>query len=300
MAGQAERISCNAAPDPRRHGGVHSGACVPCPVQRYPRRARDFDKAQFKRFVKLVKEARGRATVIPFVLGDVGEHISIKDKRFNAECVDPSFSLADLGDFSRKQTEAFIELLDGLRMAFVAKGNHEVTVEKKGDFNPHRFLCQELGVEDGRTKGVWPCNALDGGYSGLIRLRFKRDREVQVVKVFYHHGWFGGSNGNIANKLTRTLYERPVDLVVVGHGHNPQQVQVTKRQPNQQWTELEDRQALGVQCASWKRGDGKDYTTYSEIKGYTSKLCGPTVIEVRPDTKTCTAFFGPAALERLK
>lgn len=248
--------------------------------------ARDFDRRLFSDWVRALTDTD--KVVVPFLLGDIGEFISYNDKRFSSENVDPSYTVEDLQRLAQAQVDDAIRLLLPVadKLAWAAKGNHERTVERAGVYDPHRDLCRRLGVRD-------------AGYSGLANIRIVRGHERHSIKLFYHHGWFGGSQGNRVNKLHQAIQRYPVDVAVVGHGHAFSVAYSDSVHVDQTWTNWGVRQRLGVMCAAWKKGHDRACTTYEEVRGYEPKHHGPTLIRVCPYTRESTAMCGISAFKEL-
>lgn len=179
---------------------------------------------EYKIIKETVKEIQETKNAVWFGLGDYGDYISFRDKRFDPEAVaDLTDIMAkkraekDLGALARvlndigiSQTNAAYKFLEPIREKgiLLLEGNHERTFS--GILNPASVLASYLGIPF-------------GGYCAGVNLRLctHTDTDGMVMKILLHHGSGGG--GKDGGKLNKVIdwaggFEN-IDLVAVGHYH---------------------------------------------------------------------------------
>ena len=146
-----------------------------------------------------------------FLMGDLAEYIDFKDKRFEAQSVDPEF-WSDLDRLHLAYTEYLESLLEPIRDRIVLfhDGNHEHKLAPT--YQPGYELARRLDLLE--------------RYSGMeeayTRVRFPHERggKVRSIMVNTHHGWQGGRMaGAKHNEMNKTLAWIAGDVVVRGHSH---------------------------------------------------------------------------------
>lgn len=171
-----------------------------------------------------IKEIQETPNAIWFGLGDYGDYISFKDKRFDPEAVaDVTDIMAkksagrDLGTLARvlndigtSQTNAAYRFLEPIKEkgVLLLEGNHERTFS--GILNPASVLATYLGIPF-------------GGYCAGVNLRLctHNDKDGMVMKLLLHHG-SGGTrkDGGALNKVIDWASEfEDIDIVATGHFH---------------------------------------------------------------------------------
>lgn len=167
---------------------------------------------------KTVKEIKETENAIWFGIGDYGDYISFKDKRFDPESVadlDGNYSGKDalgrvLGDIGISQTNAAHKFLEPIKDkgVILLEGNHERVFS--GVINPAVVLATYLGIPF-------------GGYCAGINTRILVGNENSgvVMKTLLHHGsGGGGEDGAKLNKVVKWAAGfEGVDIVAVGHYH---------------------------------------------------------------------------------
>jgi UDP-2,3-diacylglucosamine pyrophosphatase LpxH len=271
--------------------------------------ARDFDRAGFKKYVDWISKSKN---VITLIIGDVGEHISTSDKRWDARAIDQSYKPEDLACVVQHETQDFRELIKPItsKISMCGTGNHDLKSGTRGEYCPHIELLKSLGSNK-NSSGIAQFIKLDknlnrltppadGEYEGFIRLRFIQGRRVvNCIKIYYHHGAKGGSPSSITNYLDKLLADYHTDLVMVGHGHRISIHERVRTEPSLKWHEIVTKPAIAVMHGSWKKGWGSGYTTYECKAGYAPRTLGPVLIRITPLDKTIKASLGDRPWEKM-
>lgn len=271
--------------------------------------ARDFDREGFKRYIKWI-ESEPKA--IPIIIGDLAEHISSSDKRWDARSVDQTYPPKALAHLPHYELDDFVKLIKPIanRIVLIGMGNHELKLGTRGEFDPHYELLKVMGgsTNDGGNpqKVRLDRNLLrttppaDGNYEGFLKLRFKKNGKIVCsTKIYYHHGAKGGSPSSVTSYLDKLLSDYPVDIAMVGHGHRIAVHERCKIKPSHKWVEIETRSSIAVMHGAWKRGWGPGYTTYESKSGYTPRILGPVLIRIQPTKKIWKAVLGDRPWESI-
>lgn len=217
-------------------------------------------------------------------LGDVGDLIDFRDKRFQAGMWPERYvdAVHAEGGIPTETVAHAIELFQPIRNKIWCwlSGNHEYTIRSKYD--------REIGSE---IAGALGCEYL--GYGGFLRVEFRRESSKaqgpeHVVVFDLHHGWQGGRrSGAKVNQLELHLGESDADVVLRGHSHDRlahifPSLRIT---PNN----VTDWERVVAHCGSYKLGrvDTKrgeeTHDTWEARKGFrrkTSATMGPPIIEM--------------------
>tara|TARA_R110002020_G_scaffold12409_9_gene45539 strand:- start:1854 stop:2756 length:903 start_codon:yes stop_codon:yes gene_type:complete len=107
----------------------------------------------------------------------------------------------------------------------VATGNHEAAIEKHHETNMIERFCSTMKYKTGHT-------IHNGGYSGFIRARVRKDGKTagRVMTTHYSHGAGGGgpvTKGTIQTNR-RAVYLPDADLVITGHIHEHWQLELMR------------------------------------------------------------------------
>lgn len=228
-------------------------------------------------------------------MGDLGEFINMKDKRFDADEIEPSL-LPRIGKLAQAQSEDIIEILSPIkdRCLGLLCGNHEETIRLRYEHDIHSHTC--AGLYDHESKmGIVSPSDLDLGYSAFIRLKFGRTesldsragKKVQRWKqfvIYAHHGAGGGrKKGSKVNRLediTGTFAD--CDLYVMGHVHD----KMTWVTPSLHIAERDDVirerwRAFGI-TGTFKRTYQQDGRGYGEKMMYPATALGVISFIVTP------------------
>jgi hypothetical protein len=209
-------------------------------------------------------------------MGDLGEFINTKDKRFDADSLAP-WCAAKARDIGKAQREKIVELhkpIAGQCLALV-EGNHEREIRKHADCDVYTTVAEGLGLKD-----------VCLGASGFLRLVFRRRAETGhkcdtwTMVVYLHHGWWGGrGEGAGATNLERVCGEVDADLILIGHDHKSKALAVNRSgctHGNKIYTHT-------IHAASCATFCGRPL--YGEEKGYRASVTGAIQVDIWPDKR---------------
>lgn len=241
----------------------------------------DADEDLLRQHVAQIK-ADPNARVI--FLGDVGDLIDWRDKRFHAGMWPQRYLDATQaeGGIPSETVAHALEIFEPIRKQIWCwlSGNHELTVRKRYDREIGSEIAAQLGVEY-------------LGYGGFLAVGWKRKSSkaagAEMISVFdLHHGWQGGRrSGAKLNQLELHLSESDADVVLRGHSHDRlAHIFPSLRIAGQTVHEWE---RVVAHCGSYKLGrvDTKrgeeTHDTWEATRGFrrkTEAVMGPPLIEV--------------------
>lgn len=159
-------------------------------------------------------------------MGDFGEFINYKDKRFDPAELDPEIELKDLAHLPRIQSDMIASRLARIKSKCLGLlcGNHEETIRLRHEQDIHTNLCSAVFDPDNRF-GITSLLGYDLEYSAILRLRIARDKQKHGVRSLYiyaHHGAGGGrKTGGKINRLEDAALTFPdCDIYLMGHVHD--------------------------------------------------------------------------------
>lgn len=148
-----------------------------------------------------------------FGLGDYIDAITTNDPRFNAYEIAEKYSVRDLDDLPKKQTDYFIESIVPIanKCGGLIYGNHEDTYRRYNNFDVVRYICGELDIPNLRHKA-------------FISLSFEQNNKSIPVRIVMEHGTGGGGmrEGYPINKVYDVFRYDIADVHVMGHLHQMQ------------------------------------------------------------------------------
>ena len=176
--------------------------------------ARNCAETYLARLVKKVKDTKNAYWVGG---GDYIDAVKPQDsKRYTPECLPDWILTGDadtvrtkLLDIVRQERDRFYDIVEPIKdkCLGLVRGNHEATLTKFYNEDPHRWLCEEMGVPD-----LTDC--------AFVRMRFKRLTSVETIVMFICHGHGGGRTpGAEPNHLYRLASSKDADIVIRGHSH---------------------------------------------------------------------------------
>lgn len=207
-----------------------------------------------------------------FLLGDMGEWINRKDKRFDPARM-PKW-LHGAGDIAKRQRERLIELLLPLKgkILAVVEGNHERTIYQHTERDVYSTVAEALRVGD-ESLLLGPC--------GFVRVSFDRhgDGGKWVAIFFLTHGWWGGRlMGAGGLNLERIAGWVEADVVLAGHDHKRRAFSVSKLRSTRYGVRAVD--VYCCSCGSFLQG-----ADYAQRKGYRPQPVGPLEVLITPDKR---------------
>jgi len=155
--------------------------------------------------------------------GDICDYVKPGDiKRFNIDSLadwlvsgSPKQIRERLNDVSAHQLKRAIKIFDPIKHLAVGaiEGNHEYSIRHYNNFDMHGKFCGTLQTE----------NLTD---EAMIRFRFKKGRQISIMKLYLQHGNGGGrTRGAEPNHLGRLIDEwEDADVVMRGHSHTFQKL----------------------------------------------------------------------------
>jgi len=253
---------------------------------------RDCDVAAIKRDVASVAEDPDTYWL---QMGDAGEFIDVKDRRFSPGMYTQRYmdAMHRDGDVHMEMVKHYGELYASIKDKCLAvlKGNHEERVWQRLNIDLGTAIALTLERPD-----------LLLGYSGWVVLKFKRKSSGAAGSTFnvnlqLHHGWSAArSPGSFYNQARLEKAANPAaDIILRGHAHS-REARVWDSTTLGR-TYVGNRKWCAVLTGTYKNGtifteDGEaPHTTYSEEKGYAPVMTmGSPVIEIVPDASMEAGF----------
>lgn len=241
----------------------------------------DVDEEMLREHVEQINQDPNARVIF---LGDVGDLIDWRDKRFQAGMWQERYldAMHAEGGIPSETVAHALEIFQPIRKKIWCwlSGNHEYTVRSKYD--------REIGSEIAGALGVEYL-----GYGGFLRVQWKRKSSkangAEHVTVFdLHHGWQGGrTSGAKVNQLEKHLGESDADMVLRGHSHD----RLAHIFPSLRImpTNVREWERVVAHCGTYKLGrvdtqrGQETHDTWEARKGFrrkTSAVIGPPIIEV--------------------
>ena len=243
--------------------------------------AADVDEEALCEHVEMIKQDKNARVIF---LGDVGDLIDWRDKRFQAGMWPERYmdAMHAEGGIPSETVAHALEIFSPIRKQIWCwlSGNHEYTIRSRFDREIGSEIAAQLGVEY-------------LGYGGFLRVAWKNATSKAAggehVTVFdLHHGWQGGRTaGAKINTLEKHLGESDADVVLRGHSHD----RVAHIFPSLRImpTQVRDWERVVAHCGTYKLGrvDTKrgeeNHDTWEARKGFrrkTQAVTGPPLIEM--------------------
>lgn len=174
-------------------GDVHEGAA-------------NHDEKAFKKAIQMVA-ADGDMWI---GVGDYVDCITTNDPRFNPQEISVKYSIKDLEDLPKKQSDYFLQAVEPIadKCAGLIYGNHEDSYRHHNSFDVVNYMCNVMDVPNLRHK-AW------------VSLMFENENKRIPVKMVVCHGAGGGGmrEGYPINKVYDTFRWDMADVHVMGHLH---------------------------------------------------------------------------------
>lgn len=143
-------------------------------------------------------------------LGDYVDCINHRDPRFNPQEISERYSVKDLEDLPRRQSDHFLSAIAPIkdRCLGLIYGNHEDSYRHHNTFDVVRYMIENMDVPNLRHK-AW------------VSLMFERGNKSFPVKLCVCHGAGGGGmrEGYPINKVHDVFKYDMADVHVMGHLH---------------------------------------------------------------------------------
>lgn len=247
----------------------------------------DNPKCDRELFGRHMKEAQDTGALV-LLFGDVldlmgGRH----DKRGSKNSILPEHKVDNYWDAVIEwAAEWFLPYRDSL--AIIAEGNHETAAKKHNEIDPLGRMCGIL-----RRAGS-PVEHMP--YQGFVRFAFHQEKaRVRRLKLFYHHGKFGGfaSKGTLGGGRYASIAP-DADLFVNGHNHERTSVSHAGYRMLESEVQIVDRYHL--QCGTYKNEFGGG-SGFGVEKIVFPKSLGGWWVELTPNawTSGVSVSFWPAS-----
>jgi len=242
-----------------------------------------------------------------FGLGDLGEYISIGDKRFDPRVSGPDVDVSGLGDLGAFLCDRIFDYIHPIAHKCIGLGigNHELKYyHLKEQLHMHGYLLKRMGrrarraifdlqwasmfdlvfVRTPRRKRP-PCLSLEApAKQGFTR---------SVVRFAVEHGTgCSRTRGAKTNKLMSMKDRYDADVYVQAHLHTPQVEPWTTVGADQACRHITAKNRLLLRTGPYLRTYAQGVLTYAERAGYESTTLGATPIHVRPDRHRIWAETG--------
>ena len=212
-------------------------------------------------------------------LGDSIDAINMRDPRFDPRMLPEWIDLADLIDIPKAQVERYKHYFGKLGGNCLARlyGNHEATLQSHTERDIYAALNGAMDLQPGRALG----------YSGFIRLRFRRMSGAKVVQtwtqtVYISHGATGGKlAGAKALNMERLALGWDADIYAVGHSHTKLVLQKRVNGLSPKRNIIESKQKIMLNVGAFMDGS----TGYAERKGLYPQALGPVELQFFPSQK---------------
>lgn len=182
----------------------------------------------------------------------------------------------NLRDIVSEQRKRLIKLFEPIKDKCLGllEGNHEEKMRRYHNLDHHGFVCNHLQVEDLTSEA-------------LLRLRFKRDKSIRVIKIFACHGHGGGRTaGAEPNHLFRLSSHWQVDIVLRGHSHtfciNPPLVELGVPNIGELPKECMQFYKRAGNWGCWLKSYAAGPSTYVTRKTYPPRPLSTLEIEILP------------------
>jgi hypothetical protein len=110
-------------------------------------------------------------------------------------------------------------------MIMIARGNHEAAIKKRHETDLIERFCSTMKYKTGHT-------IHNGGYSGFVRIRVRKDGNTagRILVIHYSHGYGGGGpvTKGVIQSNRKAVYLPDADLVISGHVHEHWQLELMR------------------------------------------------------------------------
>lgn len=159
-----------------------------------------------KSMINRVAEAPDAKLIL---MGDLGDFIMYKDKRFSAAILDPRMSIStNILDWTKQQIKELLSpLADQNKLIAMLTGNHEETAFRDFHQNPIDIIADHM-------------HTVNLGYSGFVKLCFKYMRRSKVVDIYLNHGRGNArTDGGKINTVHAYANQYNANIYAMGHVH---------------------------------------------------------------------------------
>lgn len=221
----------------------------------------------------IVKIAKDPACRVIF-MGDSIDAINFSDKRFDPECIKPSYALKDLAKLAQVQTSDFIEMTRASRShidGFFA-GNHEYEALKRYHFDVTDALL--VGLELNRAAFLQTAAILRYNIEG-------ENGQTVAFTVYAEHGSGSSSTPQMAlTRIKKKGHDIDADLFAMGHHHK--RIWDTEPVLGAIWQgkgKLKERRRGFISTGSYLKTYVEGVSGYGERRSYSPVELGSVVVE---------------------
>ena len=247
----------------------------------------DSPECDIKKFHKIAKRRSALQNSVFVAPGDVFNSVLPCDiKRYQPTCLRPGSYTAD--NLLDHMVDQAVDEIGGYPWVMFCQGNHEHSIVKNHYVDLTRNLARRVKCPTFTKVVGGDGNAVDGGYSGFIRLRFwdrsrlknKSNGPRASIDMAYHHGAWGGQGGGIIGARRWATTMQGARVYLFGHNHRTIVDPFEVMRVNQTGR-IVSESAYVVMCGTYLNtfGDGK--TTYSEKGGFAPVSTGTPLITLR-------------------
>ncbi|MCP4537763.1 MAG: hypothetical protein GY832_11520 [Chloroflexi bacterium] len=176
--------------------------------------ARNCAESYLKRLIRKIKDTDNAYWLGG---GDYVDAIKPQDsRRFTPESIPDWILEGDavtirerLKDVVRQERNRFYDMVEPIKDKCLGliRGNHEASIVKYYNEDPHQWLCDALEAPD-----LTDC--------AFVRLRFQRGSSLRTITTFICHGHGGGRTpGAEPNHLHRLASTKDAEICLRGHSH---------------------------------------------------------------------------------
>jgi hypothetical protein len=249
------------------------------------------------RLKKDIREVRDDPNSFFIIGGDYADFIGYKDaKRFDPDAIAETITVADLGKLGFTLTSQVRDLFKPIahKCLGILCGNHERAYALHTHTQElHGWLCSELGVPNLGYCCIFDLVCIRA--SGMRTPTLSRDTKhgkttSQSFRVFAHHGaGFAQTPGGKLNRLVSFMKNFDADIYFCGHVHDAVARHLTQLGANDDCTQIQARQRLGIVSGSYLKTYAEGVCTYGEQKGYEPVALGARFVTIVPETRELRA-----------
>ena len=221
--------------------------------------------------------------------GDYADYIPPGDPRFDADTIDPSMKIADLGDLGKVLTERVRDLFKPIahKCLGLCFGNHELAYHRhQNQSHLHDWLCIELGVPNLGFMGVF-----DVVFARNSRVKAPRlvttpraDTSKRQYRVLTFHGTsFATTPAGKINSIIKCMNYFDADWYFMGHVHEKNGHRAARIGWDESCTRMVQKETLGIITGAYLKTYEEGITTYGEQKIYSPAILGASWIRCKPD-----------------
>jgi len=231
-----------------------------------------------------VKEIKDDPFALWAGLGDYGEFITPKDKRFDAQVIAPWVSRHDIASC---EEDWIVDLLSPIRDKCIGliEGNHEVSHGNDNNHDIYGHLIKRLGVPE-------------LGYSCFYQIIFERLGGTSTAIMFHieHGSGSASTEGGKAMRLYKSICAFSADVYLMGHLHdvkfNPISYMSMDTKPSAEPNAVKEIGKIAALTGCYFASYADAPTpSYAEQKGYPPTNMGSPTIEICPDKREMSTVY---------